>query len=124
MCIRMAPLTESVSRPGRITGSATPVSSRVLVMSGALVANVQEPVASVQTPRPVVPSESATVPVAAQEIIDSPNFAEFLPSTDHDTVLIDGTPAVTSYQLEIYAQGAGAPFTSIDIGKPPVDADS
>jgi hypothetical protein len=58
----------------------------------------------------------------AQSVLN-PNTAEFSPSADHNTVLPDGSPAVQSYQLELYLIGATSPFQVASLGKPAPQAD-
>src|SRR5262245_13375984 len=53
----------------------------------------------------------------------NPTRAEFSPSADHSATLPDGTPVVSSYQLDLFLQGAAAPFQSIPLGKPSPDTD-
>ena len=54
---------------------------------------------------------------ASAQTID-PTRAEFTASPDHDTILSDGTAAVTRYDLEFYSVGAGSPFQLASLGKP------
>src|SRR3954470_15771253 len=58
----------------------------------------------------------------AQTVLN-PNTAEFSPSADHSAVLSDGSPAVQSYQLELYLVGATSPFQVASLGKPAPQAD-
>jgi hypothetical protein len=58
----------------------------------------------------------------AQSVLN-PNTAEFSPSADHNTLLTDGSPAVQSYQLELYLTGATTPFQVVSLGKPAPQAD-
>src|SRR3954470_22130647 len=58
----------------------------------------------------------------AQSVVN-PNTAEFSPSVDHSAVLSDGSPAVQSYQLELYLVGATSPFQVASLGKPAPQAD-
>lgn len=60
--------------------------------------------------------------LAAQTVTD-PRIAEFDPSADHDAMLVDGQPAVSRYELELFNLGAQEPFHSVDMGKPHPDAD-
>ncbi len=48
----------------------------------------------------------------------NPTRAEFNPSPDHNNTMPDGTPIVSSYHLDLFLQGASAPFQSIPLGKP------
>lgn len=48
----------------------------------------------------------------------NPRQIEFAPSADHEATLPGGSPAVTRYELEIWAPGATAPESSVDLGKP------
>lgn len=52
------------------------------------------------------------------EAVVNPTAVEFVASTDHDTVLSEGEPAVTRYELRWYATGTSAPFQVTDLGKP------
>src|SRR3954462_6781871 len=61
------------------------------------------------------------VPAEAQVV--NPNLAEFNPSSDHNTVLSDGSAAVQSYKLGLYLTGAAAPFQEFSLGKPSPDPD-
>jgi len=63
---------------------------------------------------------SAT-PVLAQPALN-PTRAEFSPSADHNNVF-NGTPVVSGYTLDLFLQGASAPFQSIPLGKPAPDPD-
>jgi len=58
----------------------------------------------------------------AQSVVN-PNTAEFTPSVDHSAVLSDGSPAVQSYQLELYLVGASSPFQVASLGKPAPQTD-
>jgi len=57
---------------------------------------------------------------ASAQTID-PTRAEFVASPDHNTILPDGTAAVTRYDLEFYNAGAGSPFQVASLGKPAPD---
>src|SRR5215831_19016251 len=59
----------------------------------------------------------APVITSAQTTLN-PTQAQFTPSADHNNTLPDGTPVVTSYQLDLFLQGASAPFQSNSLGKP------
>ena len=52
----------------------------------------------------------------------NPTRAEFSPSVDHNSV-VNGTPVVSSYTLDLFLQGAPAPFQSVPLGKPNPDPD-
>src|SRR4051794_9732455 len=60
---------------------------------------------------------------ASAQTVVNPNTAEFDPSADHNTVLSDGSPAVQSYQLELYLVGATSPFQVASLGKPAPQTD-
>jgi hypothetical protein len=51
----------------------------------------------------------------------NPTRAEFSPSPDHNNTMPDGTPIVSSYRLDLFLQGASAPFQSNSLGKPTPD---
>ena len=55
-------------------------------------------------------------PLAAQTLVN-PTKVEFNPSGDHD-VLLDGTPMVERYEMEIFVQGATQPTRTVNLGKP------
>lgn len=57
----------------------------------------------------------AVARVEAQVI--NPTTVEFDVSADHNTVVL-GQPAVTKYELRIFAVGATAPVATFDLGKP------
>jgi len=48
----------------------------------------------------------------------NPTQAQFTPSADHNNTMPDGTPIVSSYRLDLFLQGASAPFQSNPLGKP------
>src|SRR5215472_9712242 len=48
----------------------------------------------------------------------NPTLAEFVPSPDQNATLPDGTAIVVSYRLDLFLQGASAPFQSFSLGKP------
>jgi len=60
---------------------------------------------------------------AAAQVVSDPRIAEFDPSPDHWAVLDGGEPAVLRYELGVYMLGASTPFTTVDMGKRPPDAD-
>lgn len=60
---------------------------------------------------------------AFAQTITNPRIVEFDPSADHSVVLEGGQPAVARYDLEVYQQGATAPFHTVDLGKPGIAAD-
>ena len=64
-------------------------------------------------------SASTFVPLVAraQSIVD-PTTVEFVPSTDHDATLSDGTPIVNRYDLQFFMIDAPQPFQVMDLGKP------
>ncbi len=51
----------------------------------------------------------------------NPTRAEFSPSADHNNTMPDGTAIVSSYRLDLFLQGATAPFQSNPLGKPSPD---
>lgn len=53
----------------------------------------------------------------------NPTLAEFVPSADQNSTLPDGTAVVVSYRLDLFLQGASAPFQSFSLGKPAPDPD-
>lgn len=53
---------------------------------------------------------------AGAQVIN-PTTVEFDVSADHNVTVL-GQPAVASYELRIYAVGAQAPVTTVDLGKP------
>ena len=57
------------------------------------------------------------------QAVSNPRLVEFVPSADHSATLAGGTPAVTRYDLQVYATGATAPFHTVDMGKPSPQAD-
>ena len=57
---------------------------------------------------------------SAQQVTD-PTRGEFDPSSDHDTILADGTPAVQDYLFELYLLGAPQPLQTTSFGKPNPD---
>jgi len=59
----------------------------------------------------------ATIALTAQTVVD-PQFVEFTPSADHNTLASDGSPLVQRYSLTIYAVGSSVPFDTMDLGKP------
>ena len=63
---------------------------------------------------------AATAPA---QVVSDPRIAEFDPSPDHWAVLDGGEPAVLRYELGVYMLGASEPFTTVDMGKRPPDAD-
>ncbi|MGE3842632.1 MAG: hypothetical protein AB7I50_13685 [Vicinamibacterales bacterium] len=64
-----------------------------------------------------------TAGLAGAQTVDEPRTLQFQPSEDHNSVLVDGRPAVTSYVIEIYSAGAFLPAYAIDLGKPAPGAD-
>lgn len=54
---------------------------------------------------------------AQSGVVINPNKVSFEVSADHNRSVY-GTPAVTTYDLRIFAKGAAAPVTSSDLGKP------
>jgi len=63
---------------------------------------------------------SIVSPLAAQSVLN-PTTAAFTASTDHNTILQNGSPAVSRYELEFYLSGATAPFQTLPFGKPSPD---
>lgn len=53
----------------------------------------------------------------AEAQVINPTTVEFDVSADHNTVVL-GQPAVTKYELRIFAVGAPAPMATFDLGKP------
>lgn len=54
----------------------------------------------------------------AQTVVVNPTTVSFDPSPDHAAVGLDGAALVTSYSLRFYAEGAGSPTQTQDLGKP------
>jgi hypothetical protein len=63
------------------------------------------------------------VTVAGAQPVSDPRRVEFVPSSDHNTTLSDGRPAVSGYLFEVYQAGAPAPFHSLDMAKPSPQTD-
>ena len=53
----------------------------------------------------------------AEAQVINPRVVEFDVSADHNRTVL-GQPAVTRYELRVYAEGASAPITTADLGKP------
>ena len=51
------------------------------------------------------------------QVVSNPQVVEFDPSPDHLTVLGNGQPAVSRYDLEVYVVGASVPFVVVNMGK-------
>ncbi len=56
--------------------------------------------------------------IALAQATLNPTQAQFTPSADHNNTMPDGTPIVSSYRLDLFLQGASAPFQSNSLGKP------
>lgn len=57
------------------------------------------------------------------QTVANPRLVEFAPSPDHNATLSTGQQAVSYYDLEVYNQGAYAPFHTVSMGKPSPQAD-
>lgn len=65
----------------------------------------------------------ALVPAAATaQSITDPSTLQFTASSAHDATLSDGTPVVQYYRLDLYLDGATAPFQTVNLGKPTPDS--
>lgn len=53
----------------------------------------------------------------AEAQVINPTTVEFDVSADHNVTVL-GVPAVSKYELRIFAAGASAPTTTFDLGKP------
>lgn len=63
-------------------------------------------------------------PSSAQTtVVINPTTVFFTPSTDHATVLSDGTAIVTRYELRLFLKGAASPVQVFSLGKPTPTAD-
>ena len=60
---------------------------------------------------------ASVMALSAQAVVD-PQFVEFTPSTDHNTLASDGTPIVQRYSLTFYPVGSSVAFDTMDLGKP------
>ena len=60
-----------------------------------------------------------TTTIRAHAQVVNPTTVEFAVSADHNATQF-GAPVVARYELRVYAQGATAPLTSTDLGKPAV----
>ena len=60
---------------------------------------------------------ASAIALSAQTVVD-PQFAEFAPSPDHNTLATDGTPLVQRYSLTFYPVGSSVAFDTMDLGKP------
>ena len=60
---------------------------------------------------------ASTIALSAQTVVD-PQFVEFTPSPDHNTLATDGTPLVQRYSLSFYPVGSSVAFDTMDLGKP------
>ena len=58
-----------------------------------------------------------TATIGAEAQVINPRVVEFDVSADHSRTVL-GQPAVTRYELRVYAEGASAPITTADLGKP------
>lgn len=58
-------------------------------------------------------------PVSAQSpVVVNPQILEFVPSPDHDTIQLDGTPLLLKYEMRVYPEAGGAVIAVVDLGKP------
>lgn len=55
--------------------------------------------------------------VNAQTVVN-PKTIEFVPSSDHDILALDGSNMVTRYELTIFIEGNSTAISTTDIGKP------
>jgi hypothetical protein len=60
---------------------------------------------------------------SSAEPVSNPRIVEFRQSPDHNVMLPGGSPAVTQYVLEVYLEGATAPFHTVNMRKPAPQAD-
>jgi hypothetical protein len=60
---------------------------------------------------------ASAIVLSAQTVVD-PQFVEFTPSPDHNTLATDGTPLVQRYSLSFYPAGSSVAFDTMDLGKP------
>src|SRR3954471_12074061 len=58
----------------------------------------------------------------AQSTVD-PQRIEFIPSDSNATILPDGRPAISGYEVEIAAAGTTQVLQRLALGKPPADPD-
>jgi hypothetical protein len=65
---------------------------------------------------------AASVPGSLYAQALNPTTAKFAASPDHNATASDGTPAVTSYELDFYLAGATQSFQGTTLGKPTPDA--
>jgi len=61
-------------------------------------------------------------PVSIHAQTLNPTTVQFVASADDSATAADGTPLVTSYQLDFYLIGAAQPFQTLSLGKPTPDA--
>jgi hypothetical protein len=54
----------------------------------------------------------------------NPTTVQFTASTAHDAAAPDGTPLLTSYELDFFLVGAQQPFQTLSLGKPTPDSSS
>jgi hypothetical protein len=62
---------------------------------------------------------------SAQTVVINPTTVLFIASADHNaTVTVAGqtVPVLTRYELRIFLEGAAAPVTTVDLGKPTPNA--
>src|SRR5260370_21566049 len=62
-----------------------------------------------------------SVPAAVHAQTINPTTVQFTASPDHNATASDGTPVVSSYELEFYLIGAAQPFQVVSLGKPTPD---
>ena len=60
---------------------------------------------------------ASVIALSAQTVVD-PQFVEFTPSSDHNTLASDGTPLVQRYSLSLFVVGSSVAFDTMDLGKP------
>ena len=61
---------------------------------------------------------------SAQAQTINPTTVQFTASIAHDATAPDGTPLLTSYELDFFLVGAQQPFQTLSLGKPTPDASS
>ncbi len=64
---------------------------------------------------------TTAIALSAQTVVD-PQFVEFSPSPDHNTLAADGTPLVQGYSLTFYVVGSSVAFDTMNLGKPAPNA--
>lgn len=60
---------------------------------------------------------------AQTTVVTNPTTLFFTPSSNHTTVLSDGTALVARYELRLFLKGAALPVQVFDLGKPTPVAD-